>query len=181
MRNIAEKNLSEYRGFVSVNGTDEATTLDDKSIDIITVAQAFHWFNAEKFKAECKRILKEKGTTILVYNHRAAESELVKENADICRKYCPNFKGFSSKSGDFVKLKLDSFFENKFKVLSFPNNLVFSKEMFINRMLSASYSLTEQDKNFSEYINVLEQLFNKYSIDGVLTMPNETIAYIGTN
>lgn len=76
---------------------------------------------------------------------------------------------------------MDSFFENKFKVLSFPNNLVFSKEMFINRMLSASYSLTEQDKNFSEYINVLEQLFNKYSIDGVLTMPNETIAYIGTN
>lgn len=181
MRKMAENNLSEYAGFVSVNGTDENTCLEDKSIDVVTVAQAFHWFNVEKFKSECKRILKTKGTVVLVYNHRVAESNFVKGNAEICKIYCPNFKGFSNSSGTEAVAKIDMLFDSKYEVKSFPNNLTYSKEMFIDRMLSASYSLTKQDEKYNEYITSLEQLFDKYSVNGILAMPNETIAYIGTH
>ncbi len=180
MRKTAEKNLSEYSGFVSVNGTDKHTCLEDKSIDIVTVAQAFHWFDPEKIKKECQRILKTKGTVVLVYNHRVADSDLVKENAEICKMYCPNFKGFSNKFNNDDVSKIENFFDNKYEVKSFPNNLAYNKDMFINRMMSASYLLTEQDKNYNKYIKALEQLFKKYQMNGILTMPNETIAYIGT-
>lgn len=180
MRNTAEKLLSSYPNFISVNGTCDNTALEDKSIDIVTVAQAFHWFDADKFKLECKRILKTGGTVVLAYNHRVDSSEFVIENAEICKKFCPNFKGFSNKFNDTAISKINTFFNGKYEIQKFPNNLTYSKEKFIERMLSASYSLTEKDNNFDEYIKALEQLFDKYSVDNIVTMPNESFSYIGT-
>ena len=45
MRQAAEEYLSHYPKFVSVAGTAEATTLASHSIDLITCAQAAHWFD----------------------------------------------------------------------------------------------------------------------------------------
>ena len=56
MREAGEGFLGEYEGFSSVDGTSEATTLADQSIDLIVAAQAFHWFDRNAFKSECKRI-----------------------------------------------------------------------------------------------------------------------------
>ncbi|MDE5995582.1 MAG: class I SAM-dependent methyltransferase [Eubacterium sp.] len=50
MRSIAENELSEYSKFISVSGNAEDTLLPDHSVDFITVAQAFHWFDIKKFR-----------------------------------------------------------------------------------------------------------------------------------
>jgi ubiquinone/menaquinone biosynthesis C-methylase UbiE len=42
-------------------GSAEKTTFDNHSIDLITVAQAFHWFKHDDFFAEAERILRPKG------------------------------------------------------------------------------------------------------------------------
>lgn len=47
MRAQAEKELSNDR-FVSVDGTAESTHINDSSVDLVTVAQAFHWMDAKK-------------------------------------------------------------------------------------------------------------------------------------
>ncbi len=39
----------------------ESTPLEANSVDLITVAQAFHWFNKNEFWLEVKRLLKPKG------------------------------------------------------------------------------------------------------------------------
>lgn len=39
----------------------ESTPLPDQSIDLITVAQAVHWFNSKQFNEEVKRVLKPDG------------------------------------------------------------------------------------------------------------------------
>ena len=49
MRSVAQKSLANYTNFVSINGTAENTGLENESINLITVAQAFHWFDKEKF------------------------------------------------------------------------------------------------------------------------------------
>src|SRR5665647_1534650 len=54
MRRMAEAELSGYSGFVSVDAAAEHTGLADQSIDLITVAQAFHWFDMEQFQLECR-------------------------------------------------------------------------------------------------------------------------------
>ncbi|MGH2415895.1 MAG: class I SAM-dependent methyltransferase, partial [Microcystaceae cyanobacterium] len=43
----------------------ESTPLADQSLDLITVAQAFHWFNPEAFYQEVQRVLKPNGIIAL--------------------------------------------------------------------------------------------------------------------
>ncbi|MDD1370054.1 class I SAM-dependent methyltransferase, partial [Bacillus sp. MHSD17] len=95
MRKMAEQSLKRYPRFQSIKATAEHTTLKENSVDLVTVAQAFHWFDKEAFKIECQRILKQKANVALVWNSRDVTSPIIKENADICEKTCPNFKGFS--------------------------------------------------------------------------------------
>jgi ubiquinone/menaquinone biosynthesis C-methylase UbiE len=53
MRRMSEKYLEGYSECTIVNGKDEDTTLPANSMDSIIVAQAFHWFDLEKFRSEC--------------------------------------------------------------------------------------------------------------------------------
>ena len=178
MCRAAENSLSHYSNFHCVSGTAENTTLDMGSVDFITVAQAFHWFDVDRFKAECQRILKYNGKVILVWNSRVSTSELVKENAFICKKYCPNFNGFSG-GLEHIDIDIAKFFNNAFELKSFSNDLIFDKAKFIQRNLSASYSLKETDGEYKSYVSDLEVLFDKYSVNDILTMPNKTVTYTG--
>ena len=55
---MAEQSLKRYPRFQSIKATAENTTLKENSVDLVTVAQAFHWFDKEAFKIECQRIFK---------------------------------------------------------------------------------------------------------------------------
>lgn len=38
----------------------------EQSVDFVTTAQAFHWFDGALFRRECKRILKKNGLVFLI-------------------------------------------------------------------------------------------------------------------
>ena len=181
MRIIAEADLRKFNGFTSVNGSAENTTLPQNSVDIITVAQAFHWFDRKRFRAECKRIIKHNGKVVIVYNSRDEASELVRENDLVIRKYCPNFKGYSggmrgAESEDDFK----DFFTGAFDTKIFRNDLTFDETGFVGRNLSGTYALKESDNDYPLYVAELKALFTKYSNNGYLVMPNLTRSYVGS-
>lgn len=74
-----------------VNATAEDTTLPPNSVDAITVASAFHWFNVDDFLRECNRILKPNVYVFIIYNVRKSENKLSKEQEKICSRYCSTF------------------------------------------------------------------------------------------
>ena len=145
MQNIAIEELGEYKGFRAVDGTALETKLDEKSVDFITVAQAFHWFDAAPFKKECKRILRDNGLVLLIWNTRDMSSEVNQDSYAIYSKYCPDFKGFS---GGIQKddVRIRQFFEDKYEYVEYDNPIYFDKNKFISRSLSGSYSLRERRK-----------------------------------
>jgi len=57
--------------------------------------------------------------------------------------------------------------------------LYFDREKFIARSLSGSYSLKEGDRDFNEYMDAINESFDKYSKDGIVVMANSSDAYIG--
>lgn len=178
MRKRAEDDLSRFEKFYSINGTDENTTLESGSVDFVTVAQAFHWFNVMPFKNECSRILKPGGKVFLIWNTRDAESETNRRQEVIFKRFCPSFKGFSGgiKENDE---RIRSFFCNGFTYVEFANPLLYNREKFIQRSLSSSYSLCSANERYGEYLQALNDLFDEFSIDGVLAVPNKTEVYFG--
>ena len=180
MRATAEAALSHYGSFISVDGSAEHTTLENNSVDFITVAQAFHWFDKRRFKEECKRIVRPNGKTVLVWNDRDTSSDLVRENETIIRKYCPEFKGYSggmdfSGGGD----DFHDFFDGDYESMVFRNDLDFDEQGFIGRNLSGSYAPKEGDDQYDAYVDALRALFIKYSINGLLKLPNKTYSFAG--
>ena len=72
MRTAAENSLAKYPRFRSLPGSAEATGLADASVDLVVAAQAFHWFDVARARAEFRRILRPGGAVALVWNARRA-------------------------------------------------------------------------------------------------------------
>lgn len=178
MRNTAIKELGKYEKFRAVDGTATETNLNNRTVDFITSAQAFHWFDVTLFKKECKRILRKDGMVFLIWNMRDMSSKINQSSFEIYSRYCPKFKGFG---GGIQKddARIKEFFNDKYDYIEFDNPLFYDKEKFISRSLSGSYSLQYGDEFYNEYIDALSALFEKYSKDNILTMANKTVAYIG--
>lgn len=179
MRLVAEKELCEYPNFNSVSGSAENTMLPDNSVDFITTAQAFHWFDTKSFKAECSRIIKPNGKAFLIWNTRNNEALINQELHRVYSKYCPDFKGFSGGTKPHDD-RIKDFFNNNYEYITFDNPLYFAREKFINRSLSGSYSLKKDDSNFDLYIEEIEKIFDEFEIDGIVKIENQTVAYVGT-
>ncbi|MDE5823223.1 MAG: class I SAM-dependent methyltransferase [Lachnospiraceae bacterium] len=80
MREQLVKELGQYKNSCIIEGDAANTTLSDHSVDFITVAQAFHWFDTNLFKNECKRIIKADGRVFLIWNMRDMSSDLIQES-----------------------------------------------------------------------------------------------------
>lgn len=180
MRKILKK-LEVNENFRAIYGTAEHTNLENNSIDLIVVAQAFHWFDKEKFKKECKRILKPDGSVWILWNQLDETKEIVKEQKKIDDKYTNRFeevKGILSatKKED----KIQGFFkDNIYETRVVDNPLENDKERFIGANLSKSYSLKKEDANYDKYIEAFGKIFDKYSESGKVMILNKTYGYLG--
>lgn len=180
MRRIAEINLSSRNNFISIQATAESTTLRTQSIDFVTAAQSFHWFDRKAFKKECQRILKKNGQVILIWNCRNEQDKIVREIDSISQKYCPSFSGSSCGMRGAKNIDdYQDFFIGKYDIQSFENPIIFDKESFLGLHQSASYCPNKNDKNYDKYIDSLSNYFDLHCQKGKLTLQNNTLCYIG--
>lgn len=71
----------------SVQASAEETGLDAGSADLVTAAQAFHWFDKDRALQEAARILKPNGGLALFWNVRDAErSPFLADYAELLRR-----------------------------------------------------------------------------------------------
>ncbi len=70
-------------GVRALEGTAEAIPLSDASIDAVTVAQAFHWFDASSALAEIHRVLAPAGRLGLLWNVKDEKEDWVAQLAEI--------------------------------------------------------------------------------------------------
>ena len=178
MRVVCAEELRDFANFHLVTGDAENTTLAPASVDYVTVAQAFHWFDADRFAAECRRILRKDGKAMLLWNSRDPESTFKKALSRVLAAHCPDYHGFNNGlTRDDARIV--RFFGGGYARVAFDHPLHMNREKFTARCLSASYSLKAGDAGFAAYMDALNRLFDAFAADGVLTIPNHTVAYIG--
>jgi len=173
MRAAAEGSLKEFKNFRSIDGTSTDTTLDDKSVDFIIAAQAFHWFDPEPTRAEFKRILRPGGHVALIWNERQLDSTpFLREYEQLLLKYATDYKRVRHENID--REKLGAFFEKGFERHSFPNDQIHDFEGLKGRLLSSSYMPAEGDETFELMINELRILLAKHAEAGKITILYDT-------
>lgn len=179
MRLEAEREFAGNVHFFSIAAPAEDTTLSSNSIDLITAASAFHWFDTDKFCLECKRILKPDGILFTVANARDYTDEFTCRQHEICKKFCQNFTslchGLDKSIPQFVRIFGTDVHQQKF---DFP--LEYTKEKFINRSLSSSYAPPPNTKEQKEYVGELWNLMNTFAPNSdTIIVPNISVVYWG--
>jgi len=178
MREMSEQLLKNYSGFKTINGTAEATTLPDQSIDAIVAGQAFHWFDVDKTKAEFLRILTPAGLVILIWNERLTGSSFEKEYDQLIIKHGRDYVQVDHRNIDTENIQA-FFYPQKCHLQVFPNRQVFDFEGLKGRLLSSSYMPAEDQDGYIAMINDLRELFNTYNEDGLITIHYDTKLYSG--
>lgn len=179
MRIFAEQEFGADKNFHSLNGTAEATGLKDSSVDLITCAQAFHWFSPQPTKAEFKRILKPGGKVALIWNNRDVEGDefsiayellLQQEGTDYKRVNHQNLT-----EADFA-----AFFKNgKYSLTRFANHQDFDEDGLIGRASSSSYVPTPDTKQGQQFFQDLKVIFAAHQANGRVRVKYQTEVYLG--
>jgi SAM-dependent methyltransferase len=178
MRSYAERDLTGYKNFVSVAGTAERTTLRGKSIDLITVGQALHWFDPSRAAKEFRRISRSGGNICVVYNDR--------KNDRFGRAYEEVIRRNERNRAKEIRRSYDDYHISRFflggKCSSFtvPNEQLLDFGGLMGRFLSASYMPTPGEKRrFAEMRRDVTALFDEFSRDGKVKIGYRTKLFVG--
>ncbi|MCO5169084.1 MAG: class I SAM-dependent methyltransferase [Planctomycetes bacterium] len=121
-------------------GTAESTGLPDASRDLVTCAQAFHWFDAAKALKELHRVLLRGGRLALVWNVRAEGDAFTAEYDEVVRRA----QAAAKAAGRKVEVTRDAdptlggWFEGV-RVQAFDNAHALDLDGLLGRARSASY------------------------------------------
>ncbi len=80
---MLEQLVRSLPGVPAVAATAEALPFDTGSFAALTVAQAFHWFDAPRALSEIARVLTEGGALAMLFNVRDESVDWVRELADL--------------------------------------------------------------------------------------------------
>ena len=163
-----------------LHGSAEAIPLPDDTLTLITAAQAFHWFDEEIFRTECRRLFRPGGQLLLVWNNYK-DSPVSQRIKEVCQKYCPSFRSGhagarSAEAGD--RFLRECYFQT-LKLFSCTNPQYRTQKDFIGDQLSRSYALPPDSPDHQRYIDELREVFQQFAVNGILQENYEVSAYLG--
>lgn len=178
MRVAAEKLLRSYSKFQSRNGSAEATTLPNTSVNLVTAGQAFHWFDAAAARSEFVRILKPGGFVALVWNDRRLDSTaFLRDYEALLREYGTDYANVQE--FDPRDLLGRFFAPQTFKSKEFPNRQEFDFAGFKGRVLSTSYTPEPGTPKFEPMLKALKDLFDSSEENGSVAFEYDTRVFYG--
>jgi len=158
MRQYSDHCFNHLENYFSLSGSAEMTGLKTNSIDLITVAQAFHWFDTEEAKEEFRRILKSEGKIALIWNRRLFNgSDFMTQYEALLMSQIPEYNRVNhNNSSDAL---IGDFLGPGMKKFSFENYQEFDLSGFKGRLQSSSYCPMKGEEGHKELMAEVEELF----------------------
>jgi SAM-dependent methyltransferase len=177
MRRAGEEYLASYDGFSSIEGSAEATTLDDSSIDFVTAGQSFHWFEPDSARREFVRILKSGGWMVIAWNDRRMdEAPFTRAYENILERFGVDYKQVKDSYPEADRI---TYFLSTFSQRDLPNFQIFDWDSLRGRLRSSSFTPTEGHANYAPMMDELRKLFDAWQQDGQVRMDYFTRIYFG--
>jgi SAM-dependent methyltransferase len=177
MRAQADAVLGVQVRYRSAAGRAEDTGLASASVDLVTAAQAFHWFDAAAFRRECLRILRPHGRVALIWNDRAddpfnqALTGLFVEYGGTKRAamVASNVKGEN----------ITQFFGGAIEAWSTTHTQVLDAAGLTALAFSRSFMPPAQSPAGEEARRAIDVLFAQYAVNGLVHLPYRTLLFLG--
>jgi SAM-dependent methyltransferase len=168
--------LAAFAHFRSVTGAAENTTLADHSVDLLTSAQAAHWFDRDKAVREFQRILKPGGFLVLLWNDRRIEaSAFGRDYEQLLLEYGTDYeevrKRDQASAGFFGEIKSEKRVLNNYQDLDYA--------ALEGRLLSSSYIPQPGDAAYVPMLAELRRVFDAHQQEGLVRMDYDTKIYFG--
>lgn len=181
MRAAAERWLAvDGAAFRAVPGTAEATGLPDASVDLISAAQAFHWFDTQAIRPEWQRILAPGGRVLVYWNSRLLEgSRFLSGYEQLLLDHGTDYSAVAERyqSDDDMR----AWFGGGLQAIGrFPNVQMLDYDALQGRLLSSSYAPVAGDPAHAPMLAALRALFDAEARDGQVAFEYQTRAFLGT-
>ena len=179
MRDAASSWLRDYDQFQSVPGQSEQTGMPEHSVDLVTAAQAFHWFDPGPTRAEFKRILKPGGSVALVWNERTLDTPFQRDYENVLVEFTEDYASINHTN--VTQDDIAAFFDpGPVKELTFENTQVVDREGLRGRVESASYCPKPGTPGHPKIIAELNRLFDDHQRNDEVTLRYVTRLYLGS-
>lgn len=177
MRAEAQKRLGSA-GVIFLGDAAERTSLPDHSIDLVTVAQAIHWFDPEPARREILRILKPGGWLALIHNVDA-EPDPARAHA-LDPIMTPEYGVRFSAGSPYPRQPAGFYYRaGQYQQYSFPFTLWADWEAFLGSLCSASYVPDESDALFPRFAAAARRVFDQFAQDGRVQTIGKTELVLG--
>ncbi len=161
MRQAGEDYLASYDAFSSIEGSAEATTLDDASVDYITAGQSFHWFEPD----------------VIAWNdRRMEEAPFTRDYEGILERFGIDYKNVKDSYPEADRIRG---FLSTFAQRDLLNHQILDWDSLCGRLRSSSFTPTEGHPNFAPMIDELRKLFDAHQQNGQVRMDYFTRVYYG--
>lgn len=180
MRAAAEERFRGEPRFESRGGSAEATGLESASVDLVTAAQAFHWFRRDEARREFARILCPSGAVALVWNHRKVNTPFLRAYEELLTRYSAEYA--QSKHRDLDDAEIEEFFGRErggMRRWTFPSEQRLDLDGVKGRLMSSSYAPKPDRAEHAPLIRGVEEAFAAHARDGRVGFSYETRVYLG--
>lgn len=180
MRDALVAGLQGRAGLTVHEGTAEATGLPAGSVDLVTAAQAFHWFDVVAARRECARILRPGGLVALVWNNRVDDTTpFVRAYEELLRRRGTDYAAVDHRRNQDERLS--AFFGPgaPMERHGFDNHQVLDAAGLRARLLSSSYAPLAGHPDHEPMLAELDAIVDAHGHDGRVVLEYRTELVLG--
>ncbi|MDM0029105.1 class I SAM-dependent methyltransferase [Variovorax saccharolyticus] len=163
-----------------VDGSGEETTLEAGSIDLVTVAQAFHWLKRDEAKREFRRISRPGGVIAIVWNARQFEAnEFMKGYRAMLLQHAPEYQAMKNSFWKTLDGDVSQFLGSASVRHTFVNPQIITRESMLGNLLSTSYVPKSGTTGYEELVETANRLFDTHQQDDRVVFELKTVMHTG--
>ncbi len=171
--------LGDNPRFRAVDGRASATGLPDGSVELVTAAQAFHWFDPNTARAEFRRILRPHGLAAIWWNSRRLGGTPFLEGYEaLLRRYGTDYASVAERYADDASMR--AWFGTKLRGCArFDHSQQLDFDGLRGRLLSSSYAPRAGHPQHRPMLDALRQLFERCQHAGRVSFDYDTRVFAG--
>jgi SAM-dependent methyltransferase len=169
LEGMREQLVRAVPGATALEGTAERIPVADASFDVVTVAQAFHWFDHDPALREIARVLRPGGALALVWNTRSEEDIWVGDLDEVI----VGRGELDDQTAVHAPLAASGFF-GPVETATFGFRQRLGRDALRELVLSRSYCAVMSEEERRPVLEQVDALFEAHAVDGELELPYRT-------